>query len=128
MIDVVNITKKFKKITAVDGVNMYLNKGETVGLLGPNGAGKSTTISMIATLIPPTVGDIRLNNESVIKHPAYLRSILGIVPQEIALYMDLSARENLEFFARMYKLSGKEKRKKWMKYWTSLVLKIGSMI
>ncbi|MBE3569393.1 MAG: ABC transporter ATP-binding protein [Bacillales bacterium] len=112
MIDVVNITKRYKKITAVNGVNMYLNKGETVGLLGPNGAGKSTTISMIATLIPPTVGDIRLNNESVIKHPAYLRSILGIVPQEIALYMDLSARENLEFFARMYRLSGKEKKKK----------------
>ena len=83
---------------------MHLDDGEIVGLLGPNGAGKSTTISMISTLFNPTNGDIQLNGTSVIKHPEELRGILGVVPQEIALYQDLSAEENLLFFGRIQKL------------------------
>lgn len=112
MLEAVELTKHFKQTKAVDRVNLYLEQGEIVGLLGPNGAGKSTTISMISTLIPPTSGDVRFHNESIIKEPAKLRNVLGIVPQEIALYSDLSAKENLRFFGRIHRLSGAELNKK----------------
>ena len=87
---------------------MYLEEGEIVGLLGPNGAGKSTTISMISSLLEPTSGDVQLDGKSTIKQPQKLRNILGVVPQEIALYHELSAKENLMFFGRIHNLSGKE--------------------
>jgi ABC-2 type transport system ATP-binding protein len=106
MLEVVELTKQYKNMKAVNGVNMFLEKGETVGLLGPNGAGKSTTISMISSLVTPTTGDVRLDNQSMIKKPDLLRKRLGVVPQDIALYGDLSARENLEFFGRIHRLSG----------------------
>ena len=106
MLETENLKKVFKGKTAVEGVNLYLDKGESVGLLGPNGAGKSTTISMISTLAKPTSGDVRLNGKSVIKDPGRMRNVLGVVPQEIALYMELSAYENLKFFGRIYGLSG----------------------
>lgn len=98
MLEVVELTKNYKNVTPVNNVNMFIGKGEMVGLLGPNGAGKSTTISMISTLIPPTSGDVRLNNESILSRPQKLRNLLGVVPQEIALYEDLTAEENLRFF------------------------------
>ncbi|HWL22923.1 MAG TPA: ABC transporter ATP-binding protein [Ureibacillus sp.] len=107
MLEVVNLTKNYKKVKAVDGVNFYIEPGEIVGLLGPNGAGKSTTIAMISTLIPPSSGDVLLQNHNVMKDPGSLRKILGVVPQEIALYGDLTARENLEFFGSMHKMPKK---------------------
>ena len=110
MLEVVNLSKTYKKVKAVDNVNFYIEPGEIVGLLGPNGAGKSTTIAMISTLIPPSEGDVLLQNENVIKDPRNLRKILGVVPQEIALYSDLTARENLEFFGSIHKMP-KEKLK-----------------
>ncbi|MFW0782268.1 ABC transporter ATP-binding protein [Rossellomorea marisflavi] len=106
MLEAVELTKHFKKNKVVDGLNLFIEKGETVGLLGPNGAGKSTTISMISTLISPTDGDVRLKNESVLRDPQSLREVLGVVPQEIALYTDLTAKENLEFFGRINHLKG----------------------
>jgi ABC-2 type transport system ATP-binding protein len=112
MLEAVEITKRFKQTHAVNGVNLFLERGEIIGVLGPNGAGKSTTISIISTLIPPTSGDVRLHNESVIKRPEKLRKILGVVPQEIALYPDLSARENLLFFGKIYRLSGSQLKQK----------------
>ncbi|UAC49613.1 ABC transporter ATP-binding protein [Bacillus aquiflavi] len=112
MLEVVELTKRFKQFHAVKGVNMFLEKGEIVGLLGPNGAGKSTTISMISSLVQPTTGDVRLNNKSIIKNPEQIRKVLGVVPQEIALYLDLTAQENLEFFGRIYRLSGAELKNK----------------
>ncbi|WP_033826502.1 daunorubicin resistance protein DrrA family ABC transporter ATP-binding protein [Bacillus andreraoultii] len=108
MLEVTDLSKKFKGITAVQGVNMYLEKGEIVGLLGPNGAGKSTTISMLSSLIVPTSGDVRLLNENIIKRPEKIRQILGVVPQEIALYSDLTAEENLQFFGQIYGLRGQK--------------------
>lgn len=105
MIEVVNLKKSFKKVTAVEDVNLYIEQGEIVGLLGPNGAGKSTAIAMISTLIQPTSGEVYLNKHSVISQPRELRKILGVVPQEIALYEDLTARENLLFFGRIHKMS-----------------------
>ncbi len=108
MLEVVNLSKRFKKNKAVDSVNLFLEKGETVGLLGPNGAGKSTTISMISSLISPTEGDVRLHNDSILQETGKLRKVLGVVPQEIALYTDLTAKENLEFFGKIHRLSGRE--------------------
>lgn len=104
LLEIINLSKAYKQIKVVNGINLYVEKGETIGLLGPNGAGKSTTISLISSLIQPDGGDVRLNNESILKTPQSLRKILGVVPQEIALYMDLSAKENLIFFGKMYKI------------------------
>ncbi|MFB7159856.1 MULTISPECIES: ABC transporter ATP-binding protein [unclassified Lysinibacillus] len=104
MIEVVNLTKTFKKVNAVDDVSLYIEPGEIVGLLGPNGAGKSTTIAMMSTLIQPTTGDVLLQHNSILKNPTSLRKVLGVVPQEIALYEELTARENLEFFGDVYKI------------------------
>lgn len=112
MLEVVDLSKHYKNKKAVKGVNLYLEKGETVGLLGPNGAGKSTTISLISTLINPTSGDVRLKNESIVKKPEKIRNILGMVPQDIALYMDLTAEENLKFFGRIHRIKKKELQRK----------------
>ncbi|MDQ0088757.1 ABC-2 type transport system ATP-binding protein [Paenibacillus anaericanus] len=106
MLETIELRKVFKGKTAVEEVSLYLEKGESVGLLGPNGAGKSTTISMISSLLLPTSGDVRLNGKSVVKSPQDIRKVLGVVPQEIALYNELSAYENLKFFGRIYKLKG----------------------
>lgn len=108
MLETLQLSKSYKGKKAVQDVNLYLNKGESVGLLGPNGAGKSTTISMISTLIKPTSGEIKLNNVSAINKPAEMRKVLGVVPQELAIYLELSAYENLKFFGSIYKLKGKE--------------------
>lgn len=108
MLETVELRKVFKGKTAVEEVSLYLDRGESVGLIGPNGAGKSTTISMISSLLKPTSGDVRLNGKSVIKHPQGIRQVLGVVPQEIALYEELSSYENLKFFGRVYGLKGKE--------------------
>ncbi|USK48013.1 ABC transporter ATP-binding protein [Bacillus sp. CMF12] len=104
MLETVKLTKSFKDKTVVDEINLYLHTGESVGLLGPNGAGKSTTISMIASLIKPTSGDVKLDGKSTIQNPSDLRKVLGVVPQEIALYEELSAYENLKFFGKAYRV------------------------
>ena len=108
MLEVIDLRKVFKDNVAVNDVNMYLGRGESVGLVGPNGAGKSTTIAMISTLIRPSSGDVKLNGTSVLVDPAPMRAVLGVVPQEVALYPELSAQENLEFFGSLYGLRGKE--------------------
>lgn len=107
MLEVIDLRKVFKDVVAVNDVNMYLGRGESVGLVGPNGAGKSTTIAMISTLIRPTSGDVKLNGVSVLVEAAPMRAVLGVVPQEVALYPELSAQENLEFFGSLYGLRGK---------------------
>jgi ABC-2 type transport system ATP-binding protein len=112
MLEVQDIEKAFKKKVAVDGVNFYLEKGESVGLLGPNGAGKSTTISMISTLLPPDKGQVIYNGKDAIKNPTELRKELGVVPQEIALYDELSAYENMKFFGKVYGLKGNQLKEK----------------
>ncbi len=107
MLETVKLSKTFKNIKAVDEIDLYLNRGESVGLLGPNGAGKSTTISMISSLMKPTSGDVLLNGKSTIKDPSEIRKVLGVVPQEIALYEELSAYENLKFFGEVYSVDKK---------------------
>jgi ABC-2 type transport system ATP-binding protein len=90
----------------VKGVSFSVRRGEVFSLLGPNGAGKSTTISMLACLLRPTKGDAEILGHSILSEPGEIKARLGVVPQEVALYDDLSARENLEFWGRMYGLRG----------------------
>lgn len=99
-----------KTIEAVKGINLNIRKGEIFSLLGPNGAGKTTTISMISGLIAPTAGDATIGGYSIQQNPLDAKRLLGVVPQEIALYLNLTARQNLEFFGKMYGLRGKELR------------------
>ncbi|WP_368646272.1 ABC transporter ATP-binding protein [Alkalibacterium putridalgicola] len=106
MLETKALTKKFKSFEAVSNVSLYLEEGESVGLLGPNGAGKSTTISMMSTLLLPTSGEVRYNGVDVLDKPQELRRVLGVVPQEIALYEELTAYENMKFFGRIYGLKG----------------------
>jgi linearmycin/streptolysin S transport system ATP-binding protein len=96
------------EVQAVKGINLQIQKGEIFSLLGPNGAGKTSTISMISGLTKPTRGDAFIGGYSITKQPIQAKRLLGIVPQEIALYPSLNARQNLEFFGRMYGLKGND--------------------
>jgi ABC-2 type transport system ATP-binding protein len=93
---------------AVKGINLTIERGEIFSLLGPNGAGKSTTINIMSGLLSPTEGDVTIDGHSIVKEPLEVKKRIGVVPQEIALYPELSARHNLEFFGKMYGLSGSE--------------------
>lgn len=105
-IDVDHLDKAFGEIKAVQGVSFQVEKGEIFSLLGPNGAGKTTTISMLCCLLQPDQGDARILEHSIRSDPMGVKSVLGVVPQELALYEDLSARENLTFWGKMYGLRG----------------------
>ena len=107
MLTVSDLRKSFGEITAVKGVSFAVGKGESFGLLGPNGAGKSTIINMITGLFPPTSGAVHMKDIDVIKNTKQAQKLIGVVPQEIALYQSMSARENLKFWGRMYDLSGR---------------------
>lgn len=105
-IEVKNLKKSFGDLVAVQDVSFNADSGEVLSLLGPNGAGKSTTISMLSGLLAPTSGDASIMGHSVTKEPEAAKKSLGVVPQDIALYPDLSARENLVFWGKMYGLRG----------------------
>lgn len=107
MIKVQNLVKKYGSLRAVDGISFEVGKGELFGLLGPNGAGKTTTISTLATLLPPDGGRASIGGHDVGTSPGEVRRLLGVVPQEIALYTDLNARDNLRFWGELYGLKGK---------------------
>jgi ABC-2 type transport system ATP-binding protein len=101
-----NLVKKFNDFTAVDNVSFAIEEGEIFSLLGPNGAGKTTTISMLSCLLAPTSGDAVVDGHSIDKDPMTVKKVIGIVPQDIALYEELSAWENLNFWGRMYGMGG----------------------
>ena len=105
-IEINHLSKSFEKLQAVQDVSFNVPAGEVLGLLGPNGAGKSTTISMLSGLLNPTNGDASIMGHSITSEPAAAKASLGVVPQDIALYPDLSARENLVFWGKMYGLRG----------------------
>jgi len=107
-IEVRDLTKAFREVVAVGGISFEVRRGEVFSLLGPNGAGKSTAISVICGLLQPDSGDVSVMGHSVTKESMAARRCLGVVPQEVALYNDMSARENLLFWGRMYGLSGRE--------------------
>jgi ABC-2 type transport system ATP-binding protein len=107
ILEVKELVKKYGDFTAVKGISFDIKEGEIFSLLGPNGAGKTTTISVLSTLYAPTSGDATIGGHSVTKEPMAVRNLIGVVPQELALYDDLTARENLVFWGQMYGLSGK---------------------
>lgn len=109
-VEVRELVKKYGKSIVLDGLNFEIYKGEIFGLLGPNGAGKSTFISILTTLIKPTSGDIFIDSFSVVDQPDRVKTGIGFVPQDIALYPMLSGIDNLNFWAGIYNLKGREKR------------------
>lgn len=102
-----DLVKSFGENLAVKGISLQVARGEVFGLLGPNGAGKTTTISMLTGLLEPTSGSITVDGMDVKTHTNEVKSKMGLVPQELALYPTLSARQNLLFFGRIYGLQGK---------------------
>jgi ABC-2 type transport system ATP-binding protein len=107
-VEVNALGKRYGDITAVESLSFDIREGEVFSLLGPNGAGKSTTIGMLSALIQPTSGDARIGGLSVRERSAGLRKLFGIVPQEIALYEEMSGRDNLNFWGRLYGLRGRD--------------------
>lgn len=112
LIEVRELTKKYGRNTALHGLNFEIARGEIFGLFGPNGAGKSTLISILATLLKPTSGDIFVSGLSVRGQPDKIKREIGFVPQEIALYPMLSGRDNLDFWAGIYGLRGKLRKER----------------
>ena len=110
IVNVTNLTKKYTEsnVLAVDHVNFEIKAGEVFSLLGPNGAGKSTTISMLSCLLKATEGDAAIDGKSIVGDPMGVKKVIGVVPQEIALYETLSARDNLLFWGRMYGMGGQQ--------------------
>src|SRR5262245_56969132 len=108
MIEVTDLRKKYGPVEALRGVSFSVKPGQIYGLLGPNGAGKSTTIGILWGLVTPDSGSARLNGLDVTRNGVQARRHLGVVPQEVALYKELSAVDNLAFFGRLYGLVGGE--------------------
>lgn len=114
IIEIKHLTKKFKNSpeVAVKDISFSVGRNEIYGLLGPNGAGKTTTLSVLCGLFPPTSGSVLIDGKDIRQDPAYIRKIVGIVPQDIALYSSLTAKENLDFYGHMYGLKGKDLKNK----------------
>jgi ABC-2 type transport system ATP-binding protein len=106
------MVKRYGKAVAVDGATFQVFEGEIFGLLGPNGAGKTSTISTIATLLRPNAGSVRIAGHDVVTGASEARRLIGLVPQEISLYLALSARENLEYFGGLYGMRGRVLRQR----------------
>jgi len=114
IIEIKDLIKVFKRATvpAVNGISFSINRNEIFGLLGPNGAGKTTTISILCGLFPPTSGKVLVDGRNLQTDLSSIKNMIGIVPQDLALYPTLSARENLEFYGSMYGLHGKDLKDK----------------
>ncbi|WP_291584436.1 ABC transporter ATP-binding protein [Clostridium sp. UBA6640] len=112
VLEVNNLTKKFKDLTAVDNINFSIEDGEIYGLLGPNGAGKSTVINMICGLISSDMGEIKILKSDIKKNMNSTKKNIGLVPQSVAVYWELTALENVKFFGSLYGLKGKELEEK----------------
>jgi ABC-2 type transport system ATP-binding protein len=106
MLNVNNLRKTFGTLVAVDNVSFALERGQLVGLLGPNGAGKTTTVSIIAGLVTPDKGDVLIGGHRLAGDTDPAKRKIGLVPQDLALYDELSARDNLRFFGALYDLKG----------------------
>ena len=107
-VHLVDVSRHYGRRRAVSHVTLTASRGEIIGLLGPNGAGKSTLLGMAATLVAPTTGEVRYGNLTARSHGPALRQQIGLLAHELHLYPELSARQNLEFFAQLYGLSSRE--------------------
>ncbi len=124
IIEIRELTKRYKGADepAINSISLDINKNEIFGLLGPNGAGKTTTISILCGLFPPTKGSVTINGLDIHADIRKIKQIIGVVPQDIALYPTLTARENLTFFGNMYGLRGKVLKNKIDDYLTEFGL------
>jgi ABC-2 type transport system ATP-binding protein len=120
MIDTENLTKDYGKLKAVDNVTLHVEEGEVFGFLGPNGAGKTTTVRMLACLISKTSGKARIGDYDVGTDDQKIREMIGLLTENVGLYDELSAYDNLEFYGRFYKL-GLQKRKEQIEYFLKLL-------
>lgn len=111
MLEVRDLHKSFNSLTAVDGISFSIESGETFGLLGPNGAGKTTTVNMIVGVVRPDSGNVTVGDGGD-PSSAAVRKTIGNAPQSLSIYDDLTAEENLRFFARLYGLGGKRMRER----------------
>lgn len=111
IVEIKALTKKFKDIIAVDNISLNIEQGEIYGLLGPNGAGKSTTIKIISGLLKKNKGEVLVLGKNIDKHSTFTKQNMGIVPQNITIYSDLTASENVSFFASLYGLKGEKLKK-----------------
>jgi ABC-2 type transport system ATP-binding protein len=112
LLEVLELHKRYGPIVALDRVSFDVAEGEMFGLLGPNGAGKTTLLSIVSCLLPPTFGEVRVQGRALNPSDRDARRALGIVPQELALYGELSARENLRFFGELYGLRDPDLRRR----------------
>lgn len=108
ILEIKGLVKRFKTVTAVDGITLNIKEGEIFGLLGPNGAGKSTTINILCGILHMDKGEVKCFDKRLKRKIREIKKDIGVVPQNIAVYEDLKARENVEFFASLYGLKGKE--------------------
>ena len=108
VVEIKDLVKKYDSTIAVDNINLSIEEGEIYGILGPNGAGKSTTISLICSLLNPTLGEIKILGEDIRKKSISIKKNIGLVPQNIALYRNFTAYENVKFFGELYGLRVKE--------------------
>jgi len=108
IVDARNLIKKYGDFVAANDVSFTIEEGQVFGLLGPNGAGKSTTISMLTCLFPPSNGSARVGGHDIVQDADQVKQLIGVVPQDLALYPTLSARDNLTFFGEMFGFGGKE--------------------
>ena len=107
-----DLRKSFGDNAAVKGVGFHIGQGETYGLLGPNGAGKTTTISMVTGLLESDGGEVLIDGQPLTTRSVEARREIGLVPQDLAIYPDLTARENLVFFGKLYSMSGADLKKR----------------
>jgi ABC-2 type transport system ATP-binding protein len=112
ILEVKNLVKKYNAFAAVNDISFTIQEGEIFSLLGPNGAGKTTTISVLSTLYTATSGDVMVCGRSVSREPFAVRQTIGVVPQDLAIYDDLTGRENLSFWGEMYDLSGSKLKRR----------------
>jgi len=107
-----NLTRQFKKVTAVDGLDLAVARGEIFGLVGPDGAGKTTTIRMLCAIMDPTGGSARVAGFDTVRQPEEIKRRIGYMAQRFNLYGDLSVAENLDFFADVFQVRGRERRER----------------
>lgn len=110
MIQITNLTKKYKEKIAVNNINLTIKEGELFALLGTNGAGKTTTIKMLSTLIVPTEGEIKIAGYDIAKDSVKIKEIVNVSPQETAIAPNLTVKENLDFMAGVYKIKNKNEK------------------
>lgn len=108
VIEIKDLVKKYDNTIAVDNVNLFIEEGEIYGILGPNGAGKSTTISLICSLLHPSSGEIKILGKDIRKNSISVKRHIGLVPQNLAIYKDFTAYENVKFFGELYGLRGEK--------------------